>query len=198
MTWISVATEGTLDVAVGAILAEEAGFSQVVPYDCNGKDKLDANLLGYQAASRFGPWLVIRDLNNDAECAPDLRGTLISHENPLFCFRVAVREIEAWLMADRVAFSRYIGVPQALVPRDPEAINDPKQFVANLARRSRRRVIRNEVPPRPGVTSKIGPRYTARLTEFATKRWNPERAATASQSLSRCRRNLTELYDRTA
>jgi hypothetical protein len=40
------------------------------------------------------------DLDSDTGCAPPLCEQWIPGPAPFLCFRVAVREVEAWLMAD--------------------------------------------------------------------------------------------------
>ena len=114
------------------------------------------------------------------------------------CFRIAVREVEAWLLADRERIASFLGVSPARVPRDPDGLDDPKLEMVNLARHSSRRVIRKEMTPRPGSGISIGPAYSLRLIEFASKPdvgWRPEVAAGHSRSLRRCvaaLRTLTE------
>jgi len=136
------------------------------------------------------------DLNHEVGCAPDLRLQWLPAPARFMCFRVAVRETEAWLLADRERIARFLGVAIARVPRDPEALDDPKQTVVNLASRSRRRAIREEMVARPGSRRAVGPAYTSRLIEFATDPsagWRPAVAAGNSDSLSSCLARLGEL-----
>jgi hypothetical protein len=100
-----------------------------------------------------------------------------------------VREVEAWLLADREQIAKFLSVSKASVPDDPESETDPKQTMVNLASRSRRREIREDIIPRPGSGRAIGPAYTSRLIEFASSaktQWRPEAAAEHSSSLRRC------------
>lgn len=68
--------EGDLDEAVLRRLAAEASLLIGTVYGKNGKDDLDRRLAGYNNAARFAPWIVLRDLEHDAECAPVLRSRL--------------------------------------------------------------------------------------------------------------------------
>jgi hypothetical protein len=65
-------------------------------------------------------------------------------------------------------------------------VNDPKRAMVEVAGHSRRREIRQDMVPRRGSGSSVGPAYTSRLIEFAQAHWRPETAARASDSLRRC------------
>ncbi|MCH8962176.1 MAG: hypothetical protein IH820_12860 [Bacteroidetes bacterium] len=84
-----------------------------------GKDQLDERIAGYNAAAQYAPWLVVRDLNSDAECAPELREKLLPEPSEYMYLRISVRTIESWLLADREGISKYLGISKTLVPRDP-------------------------------------------------------------------------------
>ncbi len=99
--------------------------------------------------------------------------------------RIAVRAIEAWLLADTEGIADFIGVSRRRVPHDPEALDDPKRSLVELARSSRRREIREDFVPRDGSGRRVGPAYTARMIEFASIRWRLNEAAQRSPSLRR-------------
>ena len=101
------------------------------------------------------------------------------------CFRIAVREIEAWLLADRRALAEFLEVPLARVPAAPERVADPKRAMVGLAARSRSMDVRRDMVPRPGSGREVGEAYDARLIEFVQRRWRPEEAAKRSESLRR-------------
>jgi hypothetical protein len=61
---------------------------------------------------------------------------------------VAVREVEAWLLSDRANLVRFLSVPVSHVSRTPELLDNPKSAMVELARRSRRRDIREDMVPR--------------------------------------------------
>jgi hypothetical protein len=112
------------------------------------------------------------------------------------CFRIAVRAVEAWLLADRERVAQFLGVRPARVPHDPDGLDDPKEAVVNLARQSRRHAIRNELVPSARSGRRVGPLYTARMIEFVGDEqdgWRPEFAAKASNSLARCLKSLPRL-----
>ncbi|HIE50814.1 MAG TPA: hypothetical protein EYP85_03565 [Armatimonadetes bacterium] len=74
-----------------------------------------------------------------------------------------------------------------------EDLADPKQTLVNLARRGRRRKIREDIVPRPGSSGVVGPGYSARIQEMVATYWDVERAVAFSLSLHRCIARLREL-----
>lgn len=45
---------------------------------------------------------------------------------------IPVREMEAWLLSDRVAFATLLGGAEPALPRDPEADLDPKRTLSRI------------------------------------------------------------------
>ena len=169
-------------------------------YGIQGKQYIQQNISGYNQAANYAPWLVIVDLDQDASCPPPLRETWLPRPAPKMCFRVAVREIEAWLLADRMRIADFFGVDSRSVPTDVEALPDPKHAVLQLARYSRWKAIREDMLPRIGSGRDVGPAYNSRLIQFVTdslRGWRPEVAARASESLRGCLRCLGRLAQET-
>jgi putative AbiEii toxin of type IV toxin-antitoxin system len=162
-------------------------------YGKAGKHPLLDRLAGYNQAAQHAPWAVLVDLDSDYACAPDAVQAWLPIPAALMRFRVAVREAEAWLLADPASLARYLRVSAALVPRDPEALPDAKQTLVDLARRSRDRAVREDMVPRMGSGRPVGAGYTARVIEFVTSAWQPATAATTSASLNRCLAALVDL-----
>lgn len=179
------AVEGFLDEVVVQKIIQEAGVRPGTVYGKNGKDQLRQKIRGFNNASHYWPWVVLVDLDRDADCAPPMRNAWLPNPAPFMCFRIAVRAVEAWLMADSASLARYLGISQSQVPAAPENLEDPKREMVNLARRSRRRAIQSDMVPRDGSGRAIGPAYTSRMMEYVEKYWNPERAAHQSDSLRR-------------
>lgn len=190
---ISLAVEGASDAAIMRRVCATAGIQVGAEFVARGKGNLDPRIGGYNNAARFAPWLVVRDLDHDADCAPTLVSQLLPKRAPGMCFRVPVRSVEAWLLGDRDGFSRFFGVPVAMIHVDPDALSRPKRTVVDLARRSTKRGIREGMVPVQGNSVEVGPDYTALVVEFASTIWNPEAAAERSDSLFRCLRALRRL-----
>lgn len=193
---ITTAVEGPLDRAVALRLIEHVGKRSEHAHGLRGKQNLLRNLVGYNQAARFGPWFVLVDLDNDAACPPEIIQEWLPSPAPRMCFRVAVREVEAWLLADRDRLARFLGVPVSRLPLDPEGLEDPKKTVVQLAEDSRRRDIREGLAPSPTSGRQVGPLYTSELGRFVSDSvggWRPDVAARSSMSLHRCISRLREL-----
>ena len=98
--------EGRTDQPAVLRLMEEAGLPRHGPTRiAEGKGNIDRELAGWNAKAMRLPWVVIRDLDQDdrGTCLPELRSRLLGGTGPSdgMCFRLAVRSIEAWLMADQ-------------------------------------------------------------------------------------------------
>ncbi|HRI28022.1 MAG TPA: DUF4276 family protein [Chitinophagales bacterium] len=153
-------------------------------YPANGYGYIKSNINGFNQASIATPFFVLTDLDN-YPCPPELILDWITAPlHPNFIFRIAVKEVEAWLLADIEGFSEFTGVSQANFPANPELENDPKQTLINLARRSRRRDVREDIVP-INNNATIGPNYNERLMQFVSDFWNLERAIGRSTSLQR-------------
>ncbi len=180
---ISGAVEGTTDEAVLRRLVEFAGGHLGAVYGKNGKTSLKPRVRAYNEAARHSPWIILVDLDHDANCGPELKAEWLPTLSPQMCFRVAVREMEAWLLADRQRFSSYFKVQVTRIPQYPETLADPKAMVIQLVSHSRNAQVRQDMLPTPGGGRSVGPAYTARIIEFAAS-WRPEVAAEFSPSLA--------------
>lgn len=190
---LSAAVEGSVDEAVVRLLIEHVGGRPGTVYGRRGKAYLHQRIHGFNQAARHAPWVVLVDLDASANCAVELRQEWLPSPSPGLCFRVVVRAVEAWLMADADNLARYLGIARSRIARDPESVERPKQTLVNLARRSPRRNIRQDMVPRPTSGRLEGPAYSSRVTEFATSRWRPEVAAQHSDSLYRAIRCIRQL-----
>jgi len=193
---ISAAVEGDIDEAVFFRLMQHVGAAPGHVYGRRGKAFLRNSVGGYNQAARHFPWFVLVDLNHEQGCGPLLRRTWLPEVARLMCFRVAVREVEAWLIADREQLARFLRVPRGRVPMQPETLDDPKDALIALARRSRNRAIREDLVPTPGGGRRVGPAYNSQLTQFVSSFWRPEIAANHAESLSRTLDGLVTLLDR--
>jgi len=145
-------------------------------------DYIRKSICGFNNAAKGTPFFVLADLNSDA-CAPArVRDWLSVQKHPNLLLRIAVREVESWILADRTGFARFLGIRVNLIPLDVESISDPKQFLISLASRSRKRAIREDLVP-ISSSSAIGPNYNSRLGMFVHKDWDITSAVSRSQSL---------------
>lgn len=194
---VTLVVEGTTDAAVARRLLVEAGLQTGSEYVKSGKHALDQGLRGFNEAARFSHWLVLRDLDQDAPCAPQLRQRLLPRPAAGMRLHLPVRAVEAWLLADAEAIGAFLAVASRRVPADPESISHPQRALVDLARTSGRRGVREALVPAPGTTASVGPGYAAYLINYAASRWRPAVAARRSDSLARLRKHLRALarYD---
>ena len=161
----------------------------------NGQGYLRTRIRELNQAARKVPVLVVVDLDRRDPCPADLIHDLlpIPHASGLLV-RVAVMEIESWIMADRQPFAAFIGVAEDLIPADTDAVDHPKELIVSLGRRSKQRRIREDLVPEPGDTRVVGPAYNARLAAFVENTWRAERAVSASRSLRKAVERLRTAF----
>lgn len=187
------AVEGPTDEVALRRVSEEAGVDLSTVYVTNGKSNLMRRLPGFNEAARHAPWIVLVDLNG-VECPPALIGTVMPSVALYMRCRVVVRALEAWLLADSEHLAEFLGVSSRLVPNAPETLPNPKLELVNLAARSRKRAIRDDMVPTGRSGRLVGPNYEGRLIEFMTAadpHWSPRTASLNSDSLARCLGSLT-------
>ena len=140
---------------------------------------------GLNHGAKGMPYLVLTDLDN-AECPLSLISSWLSQpKHPNLIFRVAIKEVEAWVLAHREAFAEFLDVSVDLIPGDVDEIADPKQLLINLARKSRKRNLRDAIVPASNSTAKIGKDYNGQLIQFVQQSWQVEPAQASSRSLQR-------------
>lgn len=198
MTPIMLATEDELSEVVGQrLVSETAGHLHVCQtFRKRGFGYLKSNMQKFLEISRHTPLVLLTDLDR-TECAPSLMKDWLGGRKryPRFLFRVAVRETESWLLADREAIADFLGVSIGRLPTAPDTLLDPKADLLKLARSSKNRRLKQDLLPAPGSTSKIGLGYNAVLGEFVRTQWSCERAVRHSPSLAKARYRINELAD---
>jgi hypothetical protein len=194
MPYIHIATEDVLTEAVGLKLIANflPGFEVDLKLGKKGNGLLKSKIAAYCDIAKRAPILLITDLDGTA-CAPSLMSSWLGRLNTPknFMFRVAVREVEAWLLADQVAIKPLLG-KHGKVPHNPDNISNPKEFLLNLAVKAPRDVRRDLLSERGSIASQ-GIGYNQRLCDYVNNSWNPSRAAQRSESLSRVIRRLEHL-----
>lgn len=196
---VTLAVEDRLSESVAKrLLAEYAPSVQILEtLGLRGNRPLRQSLRRLNQIATFQrPALVFTDLDRPQSCPATLvrewtQGLVISSQ---LMIRVAVLEIEAWLLADRAGVARWLSVAAHRVPGDPESISDPKRALIELANRSRNRDLREAIVPRHGTgTHQIGPGYNQSVGEFASRHWRPESARSNAPSLNRAVIRIGEL-----
>ncbi len=162
----------------------------------SGFGYLRKNLRAFNQASRKTPFLVLTDLDA-AACAPTLMAEWkLEDPHPHLLFRIAVREVESWVLADRGAFAAFFGIVQQRIPQMPDALDDPKQALLGLVAACKTRELRDAVVRHNGRRLHVGRDYNGTLGAFVWSRWNSLRAARNSDSLKRTLQALDKLAER--
>lgn len=192
---INLATEDELSEAVGVRLIRYAFGDSSIGHKLGkqGNGYLIRNLPKFRQMARREPVLILTDLDN-AQCPARLIEDWSSgqHFPRNLLLRVAVRETEAWILADRDGMAALLGVSRDRIPLNPEELDDPKRFLLNLARAAPRG-IRSELIVNKSATASQGIGYNRILSSFVTQSWNLVAAAERSISLGRALNRLREL-----
>lgn len=186
-TEVALVAEDILSLTVMQKLIEHTGRDYQVLRALNekGVGNIRNALAKYRKASRTLPHVVLVDLDNFS-CPPQLREQWgVTNLPETMLFRVAVREIESWVMADRDGFAAFCGVSIGKITQTPESLDDPKQALLNLVRGSRNRRLIAEIVPAKGAPMSKGPLYNERLTQFVRDVWSVDNAIESAPSLRR-------------
>lgn len=147
------------------------------------------------------PVFVLTDLD-EIDCPPSLIKNWFNQTpiNPNLIFRVACDEAEAWLMADKIGFSRFLGIKESDLPglkkldrRNSE--NVELQFKYKPSLYLMRELINNKLLAeqlKPRLGAKKGPEYNTAIIPFIQKTWNIDSAAKNSYSLRKAIKRVNE------
>lgn len=194
MACVFVAVEDKLSEAVATRLILECTNHE--PYTVLGKrgnGHLRQNLKNYCEIAKHYPLLLVTDLDRSA-CVVELIAEWKESVNVEFpenlLFRVAVTEIEAWLLADHDGMQRLLRARK--LPHNADEVPNPKEEVLRLAEKASREVREDLVVSR-GAIANQGLGYNARMCDFVLNMWCPGRASERSMSLRRCCERLRAL-----
>lgn len=187
---LAVEDELSASVLRKLLLQHCSGLSIDRVINARGYGPLKAGLTKFKAASHVLPHIILTDLDRHP-CPPALLADWKADVLPPQCLvRVAVREVEAWLLADREGLAEFLNVALNKFPEQPEAEPDPKRKLVNLARKSRSRRLSAELVPAVGSCAPIGPGYNIRPSDFVANTWNVDRARSRAPSLDRTIRRI--------
>ncbi|MBI2340730.1 MAG: DUF4276 family protein [Deltaproteobacteria bacterium] len=185
---LSLVVEDALSKALAEKILENSRkrFAVKTVYDRGGVDYIRTKIRAFNKAAKSIPYFVLADLDRYG-CAPDLIKDWLASDNKQknLILRIAVKEAEAWLLADKKNLASYLKINAGLVPEQIESINDPKTILINLARRSTSSKLRSAIVPDVSTRSIIGPDYNGVLTNFVRNFWDIREAQKRSDSLRR-------------
>jgi len=189
---INLVFEDLLSEAVLRKLLENSRQSYIIGfrYNARGYGWIREKINGLNRAAKGMPYLVLTDLDR-YECPPVLMNEwLVGPRYHNLLFRVAVKQVESWLLGCRTAMANFLGIREDLIPEAVDEIQNAKRFLIDLAKRSRKKQVRLDIVPKEGSTAKIGPDYNGRLIHFVENFWNPAIAKDFSPSLRKTIRVL--------
>lgn len=182
---VNALVEGYLESVLMPVLLAQIGRSDIEPVirDARGGPNFWKEAKRYNEAAGHTLVLGLADVEQ-ATCAGGLMVANLPKKSAAFHLRLAVRMLESWLIADRIAIASFLGVSQARIPRDPDQVAHPKRLLVTLARGSSKRAIREALVPDDsgGI---VGPDYVATMASYIASHWNVERARAESPSLNR-------------
>jgi hypothetical protein len=184
---VNLAIEDELsEIVLRAIVAHvDRDYWIGTAYGHSGFGYLRKTVAGWNAAARGKPFLLLTDLDDWVCPSALIQGWLGALPHPNLVFRVAVREVEAWLLADRTNFAQFLSISEAIVPLQCDQLVDPKAELIRLARRARPTALRKRLVPKPESTAKQGPDYNGCLASFVRRSWDIDQACAVSPSLLR-------------
>lgn len=187
---IRMAVEDALSEVVlrRALASRPVRYEIGAVYSRGGFGYLKRQTVAFNNAARACPFVLLTDLDQHG-CPPDLVRTWLSGrpKHDSFLFRVAVREVESWLLGDMTRLKSFLHVKNGLAIPAPEALPDPKQELLRLSLRSRVRQIREALVWRNESSGRLfqGPDYNGTLAHFVTHQWDISTARHACPSLER-------------
>lgn len=193
---IVLATEDQLSEEIGLKLAADARLNVAQKIRRGGNGYLKKRMRNFCEIARQVPVVVLADLDRQSCPVTMMRSWLRGQRpTPDLIFRVAVAEVESWILADHRAVSSLFNLHHGVIPREPDALLDPKATLIRLAGRAPR-IVREDLVPRANSISTQGLGYNMRLSDLVNTTWDLDRAAARSQSLRRAQEALRKLAKR--
>jgi hypothetical protein len=135
---VNLATEDELSEVVLRRLLDHSrrGYAIGKAYGRRGFGYLRTTINAWNRVAQYVPFIVLTDLDQHL-CPKELIDDWLSEAiHPNLLLRVAVREVEAWLLADRSNFAKFLNVSEKCIPPAPDRLSDPKAAVI-IPRQSR-------------------------------------------------------------
>ena len=191
-TIINISVEDVLSKSVAETMLKQStrDFTLGVCYQRNGFGYLKKTVPGLNIAAQRNAYLVLTDLDQNSCPLEIISKWLPQPKHSNLIFRIAVREIESWVLADREQFAKFLGISLDLIPPNVDKISDPKEFLINLARKSKKKELRDSIVPPAKSTAKVGRDYNGQLMSFVNNHWQARLALENSPSLARAMKSL--------
>lgn len=185
--YLAVEDELSEWVARRALSARLVGYAVGAVFSQGGSGYLKKQARAFNNAAKRCPFLLLTDLDK-SPCPPQLIGDWLGRpKHPQFLLRVAVREVESWLLGDPAGLKAFLGLRKPVEFADPERLPDPKQELLKLALSSPRRTMREALVWKDQRSGRLfqGPDYNATMAKFVTRDWDLPGARSKCRSLDR-------------
>jgi hypothetical protein len=193
---INLAVEDELSEHVARRVLSTRSVAYIIRavYSQNGFGYLKKRTSAFNKAANICPFLMLTDLDR-YPCPPQLiKEWLKFPKHPHFLLRVAVQEIESWLLSDSKGLGNFLGLRKIVSYENPEKIGDPKQELLRTAIASPKRFIRESLVWKEDSGQLFqGPDYNGTLARFVVKEWDIDIAAKKCSSLCRLFRALDRI-----
>lgn len=194
MAIINYLVEGEIDEIIAHQIISRLGHEIGVGYGKRGVGYIQKKIQNFNETAQSILYLVLVDfMDTKLECPAQVISNWLPNKNELMFFRVVVREIESWVLADRESLAAFLNVNIELIPAKPENEPDPKRKLVNIARKSRSKKIRDALVPDQNSTAQVGKLYTSEIKRFVSDFWNIDTARKNSPSLNKCLLRLSEI-----
>jgi hypothetical protein len=121
MSIVNSLVEGDLDEAVAVKLIRDTNHIPGVCYGKHGWTYIRNKIQGFNQAARALHCLTLVDfMDTGLACPPEVVEQWLPNRQPLMLLRVAVQELESWLIADRANLADFLRVDVGIVPVAPE------------------------------------------------------------------------------
>ncbi|MBH1364776.1 hypothetical protein I5T79_10825 [Stenotrophomonas maltophilia] len=190
---IIASEDGLIEAILRRVLVDlNYDMDAVIAICAGGRSKLQAKIPALiRSASGGLPVIICTDLDS-TPCIVRMKNDWFPQGVPRnIVFSVATREADAWILADP-GISKYLASSTA-VPSDPESVQDPKSSLIEIAKRSRKRDIKEEMIVAKGAVARVGPGYNVVLANFVEFEWNIEVASQKCKGLRRLLQRVSTL-----
>ena len=178
------------------VLSMQRGRFAVGPvFGRSGSGYLKKQAAAFNNAAKSCPFLLLTDLDRYA-CPPELIAEWLTvPKHNYFLLRVAVREVESWLLGDDSGLSQFLGLRSPLSLPAPESLEDPKQTLLEASMRCSSRPRREALVWRDDRSGRLfqGPDYNGVLASFVNDQWDVAAARRRCPSLERFFEALSRL-----
>jgi hypothetical protein len=183
--YLAVEDELSEWVARRALDVQSRRFAVGSVFGHRGFDYLKRQTPAFNNAAKGCPFLLLTDLDR-CSCPPALIAEWLpvpKHRH--FLLRVAVREVESWLLGDALGLGKFLRLRTVLQVPDPESLPDPKQAVLAAAMKCPSRMMREALVWRDERSGRLfqGPDYNGALAHFVMNEWDVAAARHNCRSL---------------